>query len=355
MSKRRVPLVSIPSRRSPDIERIIKANSSQTASPEVYSPGYGLLDGGDTLVRCSDGIRFILASTLLASSFPRLLGEPPGPPSLAFSIEFPFSSDVLVLILKFISNRPFQPPRNKCTSSFVSDCFKAANMYQLTSLTAWLRSQLVLLNSPVYQGIGPIGAYGLCSTYQFRPEKQQAFRNCIGQINLQDKFAISDVTRDCPDLHSALELVGRLARRNIIITEVFSWFHTYPLDSRSCYWDKNYPAAYKDLTCKSCRDWTIFQTPSWLSFWAYRAKKEFLMTPGDDCDHVFRVEYLGKRGTDFEMFGGEFEADEAGRMEDEESLCQDCLKRILLENPSHWEDWATIVQNELKVKLADEF
>ncbi|CAE6460606.1 unnamed protein product [Rhizoctonia solani] len=355
MSERRKTTGSVSDRLNLEIGHVIIKKSSQPGSSLVYSPGFGPSDGGDTLVRSSDDVRFMVRFPVLESSFPRLLGNPPGPPSIIVPIDFPYSSDVLLLILKFISNQPFQPRRNECTNSFVTDCFEAADRYKLFSLTAWLRSQLVLSDSAIYLGIGAISAYGLCSMYQFRPEKQQAFRNCIGQINLEDESAVDTISRKCPNYQSALELVGRLARRSMIIAQVFSSFHIYPLDSRSSYWDKHHPAVYNDLTCKACRSETIFQVPSWLTFWAHRAKKELLMTPGGDCDHVFRVEFLGRRWTGFEIFGAEDEVREAGRLDDEYNMCQDCLKRNLLDNPSFWEDWAAVVQSELKEKLADEF
>ncbi|KAG8762468.1 hypothetical protein FRC11_009250 [Ceratobasidium sp. 423] len=354
MSERRKTTGSISDRPDSEIEVIIK-KSSQADSSLVYSQGFGPADGGDTVIRSDDDVWFMVRFTVLESSFPRLLGNPPQPPSIIVPIVFPYSSDILLLILKFISNQQFQPLRNKCTNGFVTDCFEAADKYKLSSLTAWLRSQLVVPSSPIYLGIGVISAYGLCSMYQFRPEKQQAFRNCIGRVNLEDESAISTVSRKCPNYQSALELVGRLARRSMIITQVFSSFHIYPLDSRSYYWDKHHAAVYGDLTCKACQDWTIFRVPSWLTFWAHRAKKELLMNPGDDCDHIFRAEFLGRRGSEFEIFGAEDEAGEAGRLDDEHNMCQDCLKRILLDNPSFWEDWAAVVQSELKEKLADEF
>ncbi|KDN45716.1 hypothetical protein RSAG8_04800, partial [Rhizoctonia solani AG-8 WAC10335] len=337
----------------------VPAGPSQAVSAFVYNSGFGPSNGGDTLVRCGDNVRFLFRSTALRTFFPWFIGNIP--PNPTCPIEFPYSSSVLNLMVRFVSNQTLEPNRDTCTWGYIVDCFQAACRYRLYSLLAWLRSQLVLPTSIFYLGQNPIGAYRLCSLGQFQVEKQQAFQSCIGKLDFRDKSTMDTVIKECPDTKIALELICRLTRRSAIITQLFSGLHAYPMDMRSNYWTlgplgRDAPQ-YCDLTCPTCQDMAIFATPVWLSFWAYRAKNELLKNPGDQCDHIFRVEYLGRRVPYLQVFGGEQEDHEveASRFHDGAISCERCLTLIMMEQSSAWEEWASRVRGYLRFELGGDF
>ncbi|CAE6427091.1 unnamed protein product [Rhizoctonia solani] len=332
---------------------------SRTVTAFVYNSAYSPSNESDMVIRCTDNVRFSLRFTVLRVFFPWLIGN--NPPNSASPIEFPYSSGVLNLIFRFTGNQTFQPDQETAgTWNFVNDCFQAASRYGLYSLFTCLRFELASSTSAFYLGRNPIAAYALCNAYQFEVEKQQAFENCISQLDFCNKSAIDTVIRECTDIKIALELISRLTRRSAVITQLFSDLHVYPMDTRSNYWKlgpfgRDAPQ-YGDLTCLNCQDSTIFGAPSWLSFWAYRAKNELLKTPGEECGHIFKVDYLGRRVTYLQVFGGEQEDSEleATRLNEEVTACQECLRLILLEKSSIWEEWASRVQGYLRFELGDD-
>ncbi|CAE6375369.1 unnamed protein product [Rhizoctonia solani] len=307
-------------------------------------------DSSYLTIRSSNNAKVSVRSEVLRSYLPRLYNDYRANPER--EITLPYSSHVLLLIVGFLSRGSFQPSINTHSYDDLGDCFHAARAYGLDSLTTWLRSELSHPRSAYYMGKSPIQAYSICSIYDFKAEKKLAFNLCIGTIDFSSSTSLASVASKCQNPTVALDLISRLSRRNTIILEMFSTLHTYPLDLRSYRWI-NDVARYSDFTCSSCRDDIIFKVPSWIVSWAHSAKMELLNNPGEECEQVFRVDFMSKRRDFYDLFGDEG-LDEEDR-EFEPPVCRGCLNKILIVNPSRWEDWAEEVEDLLRKKLGDDF
>ncbi|CAE6427083.1 unnamed protein product [Rhizoctonia solani] len=338
--------ITLPSRRS-------ARKSSPLPSSRVSKP-VNTIGSGYLTLRSSNNIKISVRSEVLRSYLPRLYEDYRANPES--EIKLPYSSHALLLIVGFLSRGFFQPANETAPFDYLGDCFDAAKAYGLSSLTTWLRSELSHPRSAYYMEHSPIQAYSICSTHNFKEEKELAFQRCIGTIDFSSPSSITLVSAKCHNSTIALELISRLSRRNTIILELFGTLHMYPMDLRSYIWrDQNDPDITKPrhLTCSSCRDDTIFQAPSWMVLWAHFAKKQLLKKPGAECGQVFKVEFMSKQrdGTDF--FGDK--ASEEDEREDEMHACRSCLKKILIDNPARWEDWARDIKHLLKKELGADF
>ncbi|CAE6416766.1 unnamed protein product [Rhizoctonia solani] len=336
--------ITLPSRRS-----------SRKSSPLPDSRVSKLSKPSDSsylTIRSSNNAKVLVRSEVLRSYLPRLYNDYRANPER--DITLPYSSQALLLIVGYLSRGSFQPSIDAHSYDHLGDCFHAATAYGLDSLTTWLRSELSHPRSAYYMGKSPIQAYSLCSIYDLKVEKKLAFNLCIGTIDFSNSSSLASVASKCQNSTVALDLISRLSRRNTIILEMFGALHTCPLDLRSYRWiDKIKIARYSDFTCSSCRDDIIFKVPSWIVYWTHFAKMELLDNPGAECEQVFRVDFMSKRRDGYDLFGDD-EMDEEDR-ELEPSVCRGCLKKILIDNPSRWEDWAQEVEALLRKKLGDDF
>ncbi|KAG8733166.1 hypothetical protein FRC11_008228, partial [Ceratobasidium sp. 423] len=314
----------------------LPSRSTRKSSPipgsKVSKPSHSS-GGGYLTIRSSNDVKISVRFEVLRSYLPRLYEDHKANPES--EIKLPYSSHALLLIVGFLSRGSFQPTTETPPFDYLSDCFDAAKAYGLSSLTTWLRSELSHPRSAYYMGHSPIHACSICSTYNFKEEKQLAFQRCIGTIDFSDSSSIASVSSKCQNPTIALELISRLSRRNAVILELLGALHTYPLDLRSYIWlDQRDPdeAKYSHFTCSSCRDDIIFKAPSWLIFWAHLAKTELLNKPGAECEQVFNVDFMSKRRGGYDFFGDK--ADGENDREFELPICRGCLKKILIDDPS---------------------
>ncbi|KAH7345690.1 hypothetical protein B0J17DRAFT_47059, partial [Rhizoctonia solani] len=336
--------ITLPSRRSTRKSSPLPSSRVSKASNDV---GVRYLT-----LRSSDNVKISVHSEVLRSYLPRPYEYYAANPDN--EIKLPYSSHALLLVVGFLSRGSFQPTDEMAPFNYLGDCFDAAKAYGLSSVTTWLRSELSHPRSVCYTGHSPVQAYSICSTHNFNEEKELAFQRCIRTIDFSDASSIALVSSKRHNSTIALGLINRFSRRNTVILELLGTLHKYPMGLRSYVRrDQNGPGVTKSrrLTCSSCRDDTISLASSWVVFWVHFAKRQLLKKPGAECGYVFKVEFMSKRRDGIDFFGHKV-GEECDRRY-EVSVCRSCLKKILIDSPSRWEDWD--VKHLLKQKLGADF
>lgn len=229
--------------------------------PRIVNEGF--IDGGDLILQSTDGIDFSVHSILLSLASP-VFSELLKSGNQTETIKFSENAEELALMLGFVYPKP-TPIVSSMDS--LNDAMRVANKYQLESMRARLREQLVLVNSPVSVYNNPLGALCIASTYGFIAEAELSANIASKQCDLgtvADLKKLVDATPS-PATAALVKLTGIPLVKTRVLMDVLFHFERSPMSLASNHIDA--------FICSNCRGsfkgYTRQSPPEWQARWAH--------------------------------------------------------------------------------------
>ncbi|KAH7325325.1 hypothetical protein B0J17DRAFT_681864 [Rhizoctonia solani] len=257
---------------------------TETATPKdsVFAVNEGFTQGGDLILRSTDGVNFSVHSVLLSlasSVFSELLTT--GTKSEA--IRFSETAEVLALMLKFIYPTPTSNPTVP-SMGLLNDGMRVATKYQLNNMKNRLREQLSIVDSPVSAYANPIGALCVASMHGFTAEAELAASLASKRCDFGNGDDIKSWVDAIPDpaITALVKLAGIPLVKTRVLVDVLLHFERVPMSLGN-----NINA----LVCPTCRETfrnCVRQSPpEWQARWAHWIFDELKDRPISDWKPLF--------------------------------------------------------------------
>ncbi|CAE6510198.1 unnamed protein product [Rhizoctonia solani] len=234
---------------------------------------------GDLTIQSADGVNFKVRSSILYEASPVLSNLFKGRNNDDI-VQLSETAEVLALMFTFIYPRP-TPIIN--SMDLMNEAVRVANIYQLDSMKARLREQLVLPDSPVSVHTNPFGALCVAATHGFTREAELAAQNASKQCNFgqgEDLAKLVNATQN-PATAQLVKLTGIPLVKTRILVDILFRFERAPMKL------KNVDA----LVCPNCRgayrNYVRQSSPEWQARWALWMFDELKDRPVSEWESYF--------------------------------------------------------------------
>ncbi|KAL5637137.1 hypothetical protein ACGC1H_000951 [Rhizoctonia solani] len=300
-------------------------------TPQYFTPP----SGGDITLRSSDGVSFLVHSTILkftSSTFNGMIATC----TSKTTIELSESASDVSNLLRFI-----YPNKLPLTigPDMLPGCLKAVQKYNVEGAVEII-DELIALDTPPHKFLSsdPIRVFQLA--LQFNLVKTRAAAtplviSAAGQVDFCDLSQASEFAQKYSPL-GLVYLMNFQAMRAKLLSDVLFQFDIAPIQPL-----QSDPDMFWDLCCQPCRNVnkTAYKRipPSWALAWVRLVYKTLLISPGP----LAKSDYL-------------FQSTVLGRFQERQDVCQECLSdyRLYSNQGVRFDHWAQVIKDALEAQLA---